>query len=67
MLWKFKKGNNTMETTKICSVYSQGVMTEWQGQNWFAKFCSGVLLEDEPRLGHSSHFNNKALKKAIHS
>lgn len=37
----FKREKNTMETsTKISSVYNEGVIINWQVFNWFAKFHS---------------------------
>ena len=35
---------------KIFDVYTQGVITDCQVQNWFSKFCpNDILLRDEPR------------------
>ena len=44
----------TETALKICSVYGQRVITDYQVQNWFSKFHSGdKSLRHEPRPGHS--------------
>ena len=40
---------------KICSVYGQGIITNYQVKNWFSKFSSDdISLRDEPKPGYSS-------------
>lgn len=53
-----------METFwKVCSVDGQGVISDWQVWNWFAKFWSGkISLEDE-----SLNFDDETLKSWVGS
>lgn len=52
---KVHLSHNVMEKSrKICSIYDQRAITDWQVQNWFTKFYSGkISSEDEPRQRHS--------------
>ena len=53
MFSEFKNYKNLTETAKkICSFYSQNVITDSRIQNWFSNFRSGdTLLRDEFRPG----------------
>ena len=55
MLIEFKNNKSTTENAKkICNVYTQGVITDCQTQNWLSKFYFGAMsLREESRLGHS--------------
>lgn len=50
----FMSHNVMKKSRKLCSVYDQRAITDWQVQNWFTKFYSGkISSEDEPRQEHS--------------
>ena len=67
MLWEFKNnGNATEKAKKICSVYGQGVITDYQIQNWFSKFhSSNTSLRDEPWPGCLSDLNQDTLRESM--
>ena len=53
---------------KLCTVFSEGAVSERTAQNWFQKFHSGnETLEDEPQAGQPISLNNGDLKVAIES
>ena len=69
MLREFKQGHNAAETAeKICSVYSEGVITDRTMRNCFVKFCSGnMTLQDEPHAGRTSDIDDEELRQLIES
>ena len=53
---------------KISNVYGKGVITDYQVQKHFSKFCSGdISLRDEPRPRPSSYLNQDALRGLLGS
>ena len=45
MLYYLKKGKNRIETPKkICAVYAEAAVTDWEGQKWFAKFLGAIAI-----------------------
>ena len=67
MLREIKNNKNPTETVKIiCSVYGQGVNTDYQVRNWFSKFSSGdASLRDEPRPERSSDGDHDVLRELM--
>ena len=67
MFWEFKNNKNAIETAKkICTVYDQDMMTDYQVQNWFSKFCSGnTSLRDKPRPRYTLDPNQDALRELV--
>ena len=52
----------------MCRVYSQGVITDCQVQNWFSELHSGDLsLTDESRQGCSSDLDGDQTNCISHS
>ncbi|UYV71429.1 hypothetical protein LAZ67_8003154 [Cordylochernes scorpioides] len=50
----------------ICKVYGKGVIGDRTAQKWSAKFKNGDLdLEDTPRSGRQSEFNEEHLKALL--
>lgn len=62
MLYKFKKGNTTMDTVKnICQVYGEHVLNVRKCERWFSKFRNDVFeLADEARSGRRVTFDVEA-------
>ena len=46
-------------------MYGEGVLTERQCQNWFAKFRSGNDVEDAPRSGRPVEADEDTIKTLI--
>ena len=67
VLWKFNANKNAIKTAKkICSVYGQGVITDYQIQNWFSKFCSdNTSLRDTPRKECWSDLSQGGLRELV--
>ena len=65
ILWEFKKDKNATEAAeKICSVYGEGVNTDFQVRNWFSMFSScDALSRDEPIQRHSLDFVQYILRE----
>ena len=62
MWWEFENSKKyDRKAKKICSVYGQGLITDWQVQNWFSKFC----LSDESRSGCFSDVNQDAFRELM--
>ncbi|UYV83500.1 hypothetical protein LAZ67_23001248 [Cordylochernes scorpioides] len=61
---RFHRGQKAGEAARdICNVYGKGVIGERAAQKWFAKFKNGDLdLEDTPRSGRPSEFDEEHLK-----
>lgn len=67
MLFYFKQGKTVKITAKeICAVYGQGAVSAETVRRWFVKFkSSDFSLEDKPRPGRPSAFNENMLQKLI--
>ena len=64
MLWEFKNNKNIAK--KICSVCTQGVITDHQVRNWFSKFHSGdTALRDKLKPGCSLDLDQEALRDLV--
>ena len=67
MLWEFKNYKNSTEIAKKnCSVNEQGLIPNYQVQNWFSKLHSGNMsLRVESRRGCSSDLDQDVLRELV--
>ncbi|XP_047135513.1 histone-lysine N-methyltransferase SETMAR-like [Hydra vulgaris] len=67
LLIYFRKGKNVSQAhKKLCAVYGNEALNEWQSQNWMAKFRSDDFsLKDEKRTGRPVEFDDDQIKTLI--
>ena len=59
-----KDKNSTETSKKICTIYDEDVITDYQVRKWFSKFHSGnTELEDEPKPRLSSDVDEDAVRE----
>ncbi|PRD28835.1 UNVERIFIED_CONTAM: Histone-lysine N-methyltransferase SETMAR [Trichonephila clavipes] len=67
MLYHFEKGLKVAQSFRdLNEIFGKGTISESQSREWFARFKSGVTsLEDKPRKGRPSNFDDQALLAAV--
>ncbi|GFV37920.1 HTH_48 domain-containing protein [Trichonephila clavipes] len=67
LLFYYRKGKNAVQARKkLTDVYGEGVLTVRRGQNWIAKFRSGIFdVEDAPRSGRPVEADKDTIKALV--
>ncbi|KFD58273.1 hypothetical protein M513_01036 [Trichuris suis] len=69
LLYEFKSQRSVREAvSNINAAFGPGTFSKSTARHWFKKFASGCeSLEDSPRTGRPSSFDNQALKEPVES